>query len=246
MVALKRGDAEGLAALYTENGQVMPPIRLYKATQDAAGKTPNSGYTMQRRIIMSIVPVFEIGTWNAWIFVVLLFAAAFVPLIIYSEKVEKRMEGEPAGNEQKKVTRLTNTITHVIIMPFTLILSIFLPIKLGTWWFYSGLPIYLLGIVMVLMYSISFATAPLGEPLSRGVYAISRNPGYLGFFLAYVGIGIACASWIFLLCAVVWIVSWQFGIVEEERILVEKYGEAYQQYMNRTPRWIGVPQKSER
>ena len=25
MVALKRGDAEGLAALYTENGQVMPP-----------------------------------------------------------------------------------------------------------------------------------------------------------------------------------------------------------------------------
>ena len=114
-----------------------------------------------------------------------------------------------------------------------------------TWWFYSGLPIYLIGIIMVLLFSISFATAPLGEPLDKGVYSISRHPGYLGFFLAYAGIGIACASWIFLLCAFVWIVSWQFGVVEEERILLEKYGEAYRQYMNRTPRWIGFSKKSE-
>jgi protein-S-isoprenylcysteine O-methyltransferase Ste14 len=72
-----------------------------------------------------------------------------------------------------------------------------------------------------------------------------RHPSYFGFFLAYFGTGIACASWIFLLCAFVWIVSWQFGIVEEERILLEKYGEAYQQYMKRTPRWIGLPKKGE-
>jgi protein-S-isoprenylcysteine O-methyltransferase Ste14 len=188
---------------------------------------------------MSIVPVFEIGIWNAWIFVIILFAAAFVPLSLNNENAEKRMEGDPTGSEQKEVTRIANAITHMIIMPFTLILSIFLPIKLGTWWFYAGLLIYLLGIIMVLMYSISFATAPLGEPIGKGIYAVSRHPGYLGFFLAYVGIGIACASWVFLLCALVWIVSWHFGVVEEERILLEKYGEAYQQYMNRTPRWIG-------
>jgi len=194
---------------------------------------------------MSIVPVFEIGIWNAWIFVIILFAAAFVPLSINNEKAEKRMEGEPTGSEQKKVTKIVNAITHMVIMPLTLIYSIFLPIKLGTWWFYSGLPIYLSGIIMVLLFSISFARAPLGEPLDKGVYAISRHPGYLGFFLAYAGIGIACASWIFLLCAFVWIVAWQFGVVEEERILLEKYGEAYQQYMNRTPRWIGFPRKSE-
>lgn len=193
---------------------------------------------------MSIVPAFEIGIWNAWIFVVILFAAAFVPVSINIKKVDKRIEGEPTGSEQKKVTRIVNAITHVIIMPLTLIFSIFVPIKLDTWWFYSGLIIYLLGLVMVLLSSISLTTAPLGEPLSKGVYAISRHPMYLGFFLAYVGIGIACASWVFLLCALVWIVSWQFGVVEEERILLEKYGEAYRQYMNRTPRWIGFSKKS--
>jgi protein-S-isoprenylcysteine O-methyltransferase Ste14 len=190
---------------------------------------------------MSFVPAFEIGIWNAWIFTVILCAAAFVPLAIHSERAEKRMEGEPAGNELKTVTRTAHVVTHVIIMPFTLIFSIFLPFELGTWWFYLGLPVYLVGAVVVLLFSISFANAPLGEPMVSGVYAISRNPQYLGFFLAYAGIGIVCAAWVFLLCALVWIVAWHFGVVEEERILLEKYGEAYRQYMVRTPRWIGLP-----
>lgn len=190
---------------------------------------------------MSIMPNFAIGIWNAWIFMIILYAAVFVPLGIYSKKVEKRTEGEPSGDEQKRVTRIANIITHAIIMPLTLILGIFVPIELGTWWFYAGLIVYLLGLVMVLLFSISWATAPLGEPLSKGVYAISRHPCYFGTFLAYLGTGIACASWIYLLCALVWIVSWQIAVVEEERILLEKYSDAYQQYMDRTPRWIGFP-----
>jgi protein-S-isoprenylcysteine O-methyltransferase Ste14 len=79
--------------------------------------------------------------------------------------------------------------------------------------------------------------------MSRGIYAYSRHPGYTGFFLAYAGMGMACAAWVFMLCALVWIVSWHFGVVEEERILLEKYGEEYRQYMNRTPRWIGFPRR---
>ena len=170
---------------------------------------------------------------------VLLFAAGFLPLYIDNEKTEKRVEGEPTGSELKKTTKIAHVITHIIIMPFTLIYSIFLPLKLGTLWFFAGLPIYLLGLVMVLMSSISFSTAPLGEPISKGVYAISRHPMYFGFFLGLVGIGIACASWVFLLCALVWIVSWNFGVIEEERILLENYGDTYREYMNRTSRWIG-------
>jgi protein-S-isoprenylcysteine O-methyltransferase Ste14 len=93
------------------------------------------------------------------------------------------------------------------------------------------------------MFSISFSKAPLDEPITKGIYAVSRHPGYFGFFLAYLGIGIACASWLFILFALVWIIAWQFGIEQEERILLEKYGDAYRQYMNRTPKWIGIPIK---
>jgi protein-S-isoprenylcysteine O-methyltransferase Ste14 len=190
---------------------------------------------------MSLIPAFEIGLWNAWIFMVIVLAVTMVPLLIDKEKMEKRMEGEPTWSELSKTAKIVLVITHIMIMPFTFVYSIFLPLKLGTLWFYAGLPICLLALVMGLMFGLSFATAPLGKPISKGVYAISRHPGYFSFFLVCVGIGIACASWVFLLCALVWIVSWHFGVVEEERILLERYGDAYREYMNRTPRWIGFP-----
>jgi protein-S-isoprenylcysteine O-methyltransferase Ste14 len=192
---------------------------------------------------MSAIPAFEIGLWNAWILTVLMLAAAFVPLYIDNDKVQKRCEGEPAGSELDRSTRMAHVITHMVIMPLGLLYSIFLPLKLGTAWFFAGLPIYLLGLAMVLMSAMSFSSARLGEPMSKGVYAISRHPGYFGFFLGYVGIGIACASWVFLLSAVAWIVAWHFGVIEEERILLDRYGDAYREYTNRTPRWIGFPRK---
>ncbi len=188
---------------------------------------------------MSLTPAFEIGLWNAWIFMFLIFAAGMAFLLVDKEKTEKRVEGEYTSSALTKTTKIVGVITHIMILPFTLIYSIFLPLKLGTLWFLAGLPICLLALVMVLMFSISFITAPLGEPITKGVYAISRHPAYFGFFLGLVGMGIACASWVFLLCALVWIVSWHFGVVEEERILLEKYGDAYREYMKRTPRWIG-------
>jgi protein-S-isoprenylcysteine O-methyltransferase Ste14 len=156
------------------------------------------------------------------------------------------MEGEPAGSDQDRVTRIVTVITHGVIIPFTFLYSIFLPIQLGTWWLIAGLPVYLIGLLIVLMSSISFATEALSEPLSSGADAISRHPMYVGFFLAYAGIGIAGASWLFLLCAFVWIVSWRFAVDEEERILLEKSGEAYERYMDRTPRWIGFPKARNR
>lgn len=194
---------------------------------------------------MSLIPACEIGLWNAWIFIFLLFAAGMVPLYIDQQKTEKRSEGEPTWSEQNKTARIVNVITHLIILPFTLIYSIFLPLKLGTGWFFAGLPIYCIGLIMVLLFSVSFSTAPLDEPLNKGVYAISRHPGYFGSFLGYVGVGIACASWVFLLCALVWIVSMHFAAVEEERFLLQKYGDSYREYMKRTPRWIGLSKKGE-
>ena len=195
---------------------------------------------------MSLIPDFELGLWNAWIITVLFYVATLTPLQIGKEKANKRGEGEPAWSELSKTHRIAILFTHAVIMPFTIGYSIFLPLKLGTEWFYVGILISILGTVMGFMAGVSFATAPLDEPMTKGVYSISRNPMYFGMFLMYIGIGIACASWIFLLCGAVWIISWQIGVVNEERSLIEKYGNTYREYMNRTPRWIGIPKSRKK
>jgi len=131
-------------------------------------------------------------------------------------------------------------------MPFTIIYSFFLPLKLGTVWFYMGLPLSVLGIIMPFVAQVSFATAPLDKPITTGVYSISRNPEYFSVFLQYVGIGISSLSWVFILCAVAWILAFHIAVVQSEvPSIIAKYGDAYKDYMKRTPRWRGIPKSQQ-
>ena len=88
--------------------------------------------------------------------------------------------------------------------------------------------------------------APLDRPATEGLYRISRNPIYLSTFLIDIGIGIACASWIYLLYAMIEIILQHMTLGAEERWCLEKYGDAYREYMNRTPKWIGIPKSEKR
>ena len=190
---------------------------------------------------MSLVPAFDIGIWNAWILQGIFLLVLTVPDFLMSKEAKlsmKRMEQFVPFSRTVKMLALS---THVVIMPVAAIYSIFLPLKTGTAWLYVGLTIFALSLVMYIVTTISIANTPANEPITRGAYRISRHPIYFSGFLLYIGMGIACASWVLLLCAVLWIVFWQIAVPAEERFLCEKYGDAYRKYMNKTPRWIGVP-----
>lgn len=118
--------------------------------------------------------------------------------------------------------------------------SIFVPLRLGTGWFFAGLPVYVVGMIFITMTILSFSTAPVDKPVTRGVFRISRNSMYFGWFLVYVGMGIMCGSWVFLLAGLASIIMNHILIPAEERICLEMYGSAYREYMNRTAKWIGI------
>ena len=65
------------------------------------------------------------------------------------------------------------------------------------------------------------------------LYRYSRNPQYLTEFLMFIGVSIASASWLFLLFSIVYEVSLLSFASSEERFCLEKYGDAYREYMNR-------------
>jgi len=187
---------------------------------------------------MSLIPAFEIGVWNAWIITVFLVLLGMVPGFFISKERKDKMGKWPPVNKTEKILALS---THVVIMPAAAIYSIFLPLQLGTAWFYVGLPICFLAGVMVVLAYINIIRTPPDEPVIKGAYHISRHPMYFSAFLVYLGTGIAAASWLFLLFAAAWIIMWHIVVPAEERGLVEEYGDAYREYMNRTPRWIGIP-----
>jgi len=183
---------------------------------------------------MSLIPDFELGLWNAWILVIPVLIFSFVGYRILG----KRGSGGVSGRTSKE--KMLESIGMLVIFAFYAY-SIFLPLKLGASWFYGGLLIYLLGMFVEFLAMLSFRNTSLDKPVTKGVYSVSRNPMYIGDFFVNIGISIACLSWIFLLLAITIAILYSHSVANEERICLNQYGDAYREYMNRTPRWIGIP-----
>ena len=185
---------------------------------------------------MTLIPAFEIGVWNAWIFMPYLF------LIILL--VGKFKKGEdPGKTELDALSKNEKGIFNaaMLVFLFAVIYSIFLPLKLGTIWFYVGLPITLIGLVTLTVVMANFATTSWDKPVTKGLYHYSRHPMYITIALFLLGIGIASSSWLFLLLSIIFTILNSLRALYEERFCLNQYGDTYREYMNRTPRWIGIP-----
>ena len=190
---------------------------------------------------MLLVPAFEIGVWNVWIFMVAWLFFHVVPLdwpiFRYDIKAMfKKGAASPPYNKTEKIINNFGTAIWVILF----IYSIFLPLPLGTPLLYAGIALFVVGLIIVEIAGIPWATTSFDEPITRGIYRYSRHPIYVAVFVQYIGIGIASASGLFLLLTVVQIALSVLVAPAEERFCCEKYGNTYREYMNRTPRWIGI------
>jgi protein-S-isoprenylcysteine O-methyltransferase Ste14 len=86
-------------------------------------------------------------------------------------------------------------------------------------------------------------SAPTFKPstalVTRGIYARTRNPIYLGALLVYPGLALFFTSpGMLLLWPVVMLVLEQGVVRREERYLERLFGEAYRRYRARVARWL--------
>ena len=150
--------------------------------------------------------------------------------------IDKKMGQVPCTGTEKKIF---NSVMVLIVLAF--VYSVFLPLKLGTLWFYLGLSIYLVGLVMFLVAIVNIATTSHARPFTEGAYRYSRHPMTFWGNIMHLGVGIASASWVFLLFTVLAAILFHYLVIAEERGCLELYGDSYREYVNRTPRWIGIP-----
>lgn len=75
--------------------------------------------------------------------------------------------------------------------------------------------------------------------VTSGVFALSRNPIYLGDVLVLAGLGLRWDSPLAIVCipVFIWVVTRRFILGEEAR-LNEKFGAAFDDYAARVRRWI--------
>ena len=186
---------------------------------------------------MSFIPDFELGLWNAWIFI--------IPLIIFWFSGVKFLFSKRMSENSYTLERIEKIVSSILVLAmfFSFFYSIFLPLKLGTIWFIIGTIVYLIGMLLIILTMINFATTPMDKPVTKGVYRYSRNPMFIGFFLVYAGIAIACISWLYILLTILFILIVNYLSKSEEAITLKHYGQSYKDYIKRTPKWIGFPRE---
>ena len=192
---------------------------------------------------MSLIPEFDIGVWNAWIFVLAgLFLHMVPPMLAtqFNKNLNKKFSEAPADVYLNKNERRISTIAIAFLL-LLFFYTVFLPLQLATPWFYTGLVIFLLAEIVYMITIFPWAATPVDKPVTTGIYRYSRHPIYLTLFFQLIGVGIATASWLFILLTVVFMILFHNSVAPEERGCLEKYGDAYREYMERTPRWIGLP-----
>jgi protein-S-isoprenylcysteine O-methyltransferase Ste14 len=119
--------------------------------------------------------------------------------------------------------------------------------ELPAWAHWVGAVVIVAGVALMISFELAFKRAgtdanpyrPSSALATDGPYRFSRNPGYLGMAITYIGITLAAAApWalVMLLPAILVI---HYGVIaREERYLERLFGEEYLSYKRTTRRWV--------
>ncbi|MBT3995599.1 MAG: isoprenylcysteine carboxylmethyltransferase family protein [Chloroflexi bacterium] len=97
-------------------------------------------------------------------------------------------------------------------------------------------------VVLSVWAATSFGQEAMAKPetlRTSGPYRFTRNPMYLSWLLVTLGLGLLLGSWWLIAASLIAGTITQFRVISgEEKFLTEQFGEEYETFCNRTPRWL--------
>jgi protein-S-isoprenylcysteine O-methyltransferase Ste14 len=120
---------------------------------------------------------------------------------------------------------------------------------LGSWRFFPGAALIILGIGIAVSGRLAFARAGTTiNPVNissatvlvrRGIFSYTRNPMYLGMVAVLIGLALVFGKlWLFLGPVVFALYIHYFQVLPEERAMAAKFGRPYEEYRLLVRRWI--------
>ncbi len=121
----------------------------------------------------------------------------------------------------------------LLIVPFFLKVSLYF-----STFFYLGLGVYLFGSGLLILVMKDFAKPDEKGLNTKGVYASSRHPMYLAYFVFFFGMVMLTRSLLLLVVLAIFQLSTHFIILAEERECLIKFGVTYQEYQKRVRMYL--------
>lgn len=171
---------------------------------------------------------------NAFLLIIPLFLVRFGLLGLISKKALSRAAFFAPLEGNGKTAYLIYQISNAVIILFPLFLKIYTAPPL----FIIALFVYALGVTILLASTIGFAKPSQSGININGIYKVSRNPMYMGYFIYFLGCVLLTRSLWLLISLIIFIISSHWIILAEERWCIQEFGEEYIEYMKRVRRYI--------
>jgi len=181
---------------------------------------------------MNLTPVFHMGLLNAWLLCIPLLIAFAIGAL--NKELAKRMSDMTGNDTREKFFTVAASLAPYPFMIAT-VWTPFTPIKTLL---YGGLAVYSIGVASFIATLHVIAKTPLDKPFSDGVYRVSRNPLYVSATLIFFGICLVTVNLVLFANLVILVMLQHFMILAEEGVCREKYGVAFERYMEKVPRYL--------
>jgi protein-S-isoprenylcysteine O-methyltransferase Ste14 len=183
---------------------------------------------------MELCPELKFGLLNGWVLLVFFYIVFGVLLMSFPKSVVARLYDRSGWTKTQRILSATGKL---FILSW-LLLMIFTPLVIGSAVFFLGVFLYALGLIGFVLALLNFRDTPSEQPVTRGLYQISRNPQQVSILVALFGISLAVGSWLAVLLMAIGAVVAHVRVLAEEQSCLEQYGASYESYMNRVPRYF--------
>ena len=183
---------------------------------------------------MQWMSLLKLGWLNGWIPLSLLVLTEGLLLALFPRKVSGRLLDRSSWSTRQKIFTVIGKAFSLVC----LVLIVLTPLKTGSPLLIVGAVLYAVGLVGLVKAIFDFRHTPLGQPVTRGLYRISRNPQIVSLFLLFLGMCIAIGSWPALIALLLSKAFQHLGIMAEEEACLEQYGDAYRAYTKDVPRYL--------
>lgn len=185
---------------------------------------------------MERLPELRFGWLNGWLPLAIFYLVFILLMFVFPRDVVAKLFDRSGWSRQQ---RLLSALGVPFVLGFWFV-AFFTPLKIGHPVFTVGMVIYGIGFSSMITALLNYRNAPVDQPVTAGLYRVSRNPQWVSIVAMFTGTGIAIGSWLALLLLAMSAVFYHFRILGEEKSCLERYGEPYHEYLKRIPRYFLV------
>jgi protein-S-isoprenylcysteine O-methyltransferase Ste14 len=183
---------------------------------------------------MEWMPAMKPGWLNGWLMLIFFYLVFSALMLVFPKEIVAKLYRVSGWAKEHRLLWFAGKPFSLACLGITIIT----PLKIGQGVFIFRCILSLLGFTGMLVALFNYRNTPADQPVTQGVYQISRNPQWMSLATMFLGTSFAIGSWTAAVLLLIAAFFYHFRILGEEKACLDTYGEPYANYLRSVHRYF--------